>query len=80
MLGAGLGTALIKNEYLNAAMLGISTVASVQFKEDVVKPVLGMGSMEDFLELYKTKRAIEKDLGNSEKSVQLAGADAIELA
>jgi hypothetical protein len=79
MLGAGLGAVLLKNEYANAACLGVSTVASVQFKEDVVKPVLGMGAMEDFLELYKTKRALEKDLGNSEK-VQLHGEAPVELA
>lgn len=80
MLGAGLGAVLLKNEYANAACLGISTVASVQFKEDVVKPALGMGSMEDFLELYKNKRALEKDLGRAGESVQLAGDEAIELA
>lgn len=80
MLGAGLGAVLIKNEYANAALLGVSTVASVQFKEDVVKPALGMGSMEDFLELYKNKRALEKDLGRSEGNVQLAGDQSIELA
>lgn len=80
MLGAGLGAVLIKNEYANAALLGVSTVASVQFKEDVVKPALGMGSMEDFLELYKNKRALEKDLGRAGENVQLAGDEAIELA
>lgn len=83
MLGAGLGAVLIKNEYANAALLGVSTVASVQFKEDVVKPILGisgMGSMEDFLELYKNKRALEKDLGRAGENVQLAGDQAIELA
>lgn len=71
MLGAGAGSVLIKNEYVSAALAGVATVASVQVKEDLVKPALGMGNMDDFLELYKNKRAIEKDLKGA--NVQLAG-------
>ncbi len=70
MLGAGVGSVMIKNDYVSAALSGIATVASVQVKEDLVKPALGLGNMEDFLELYKNKRAIEKDLKGDK--VQLA--------
>lgn len=66
---SGLGVAMVKNEWVGAIATGAGIMASKYFKEDLVKPALGMGEVSDFLNLYK------RDL----KGVQLAG-DRVNLA
>lgn len=67
LLGASIGAVLIKNEYAAAACEGLAISASMFLKEDLVKPALGMGAVEDFLELYKTNGTMK-----GAKPVQLA--------
>jgi hypothetical protein len=50
---SGAAAVLSKNDWIKAAATGTGVIASKYLKEDVVKPVLGMGAVSDFLNLYK---------------------------
>jgi len=78
MVLTGLGSVMIKNDIASAAMQGLSIGASMAFKDDVVKPVLGLGEVDDFLELYKKKDTVANDLGNTQP-VQLGNVNPITL-
>ena len=70
---SGLAAAKLSNKWLSAAATGVGVTASKYLKDDLVKPVLGMGAVSDFLNLYK------KDMKGM-KEVQLAGDRQVQLA
>ena len=76
LVASGGGAVMLKNEYLSAALTGVAVAASKALKDDVVKPVLGMGEVNDFLNLYKKDTSSLKGDSNP---VQLNGDNPIEL-
>ena len=58
---AGAGALMIKNEWVGAIATGAGVSASKYLKDDLVKPVLGLGEVSDFLNLYKKDKTIKGD-------------------
>jgi hypothetical protein len=74
LLSAGLAV-WTKNDWVNALATGVSVGSSIHVKELAVKPLMGLGAVDDFLDLYRTERPL-KDLsgmGNVRRNVPLAG-------
>jgi hypothetical protein len=69
--------ALVKNEWLDAIAVGTGIIASKYLKDDLVKPVLGLGAVNDFLNLYKRDMKGVTLAGNE---ISLAGNQEISLA
>lgn len=73
------GAVLIKNDYVSAALTGVAVTASKYLKDDLVKPVLGMGAVSHFLNLYKKDVKGVKGVPSGDPPVQLGAPTRIQL-
>lgn len=74
MIGAGALNVLTKNDWVKAIGQGIAIGASIHVKEQGIMPALGMGSVDDFLNLYRTDEPL-KDLSGLEERLAGMGND-----
>jgi hypothetical protein len=57
-IGATIGAALVSNDLAEGALRGVAVASSIQLKDSVVKPALGLnglGAVSDYLNLYRKK-------------------------